>query len=79
MKCVELLKLRSKVSRYDHTFISSVMMVGKYNVEWLKKVVEKMVFMVEDQAFTESSRDRNKSFLAYLVRESLIELVAIWS
>ncbi len=46
MKCVELLKLRSKVSRYDHTFISSVMMVGKYNVEWLKKVVEKMVFMV---------------------------------
>jgi hypothetical protein len=26
--------------------ISRVMMEGKYSVEWLKKVVEKMVFMV---------------------------------
>jgi hypothetical protein len=44
--------------------ISRVMMVGKYCVEWLKKVVEKMVFMVEDRAFTESSRDGNRAFFA---------------
>jgi hypothetical protein len=38
-------------------------MMGKYSVEWLKKVVEKMVFMAEDRAFTESSRDGNRAVL----------------
>jgi hypothetical protein len=44
--------------------ISRVMMVGKYCVEWLKKVMKRMVFMVEDQPFTESSRDGNGAFFA---------------
>jgi hypothetical protein len=44
--------------------ISRVMMVGKYCVEWLKKAVERMVLLDEDQPFTESSRDGNKAFFA---------------
>jgi hypothetical protein len=44
--------------------ISRVMMVGKYTVEWLKKAVERMVLLNEDQPFTESSRDGNKAFFA---------------
>jgi hypothetical protein len=44
--------------------IFRVRMVGKYYVQWLKKVVEKMVFMAEDRAFTESSRDGNRAFFA---------------
>ncbi|GLT54090.1 hypothetical protein SLA2020_273190 [Shorea laevis] len=44
--------------------ISRVMMVGKYCVEWLKKAVERMVLLNEDQPFTESSRDGNKAFFA---------------
>jgi hypothetical protein len=44
--------------------ISRVMMVGKYCVEWLKKAVERMVLMDEDQPFTESLRDGNKAFFA---------------
>ncbi|GLT71559.1 hypothetical protein SLA2020_435690 [Shorea laevis] len=40
------------------------MMVGKYCVEWLKKAVERMVLLDEDQPFTESSRDGNKAFFA---------------
>jgi hypothetical protein len=61
--------------------ISRVMMVGKYSVEWLKKVVEKMVFMVEDRAFSESSRDGNMAFAQKGVnlRKALIEPVASWS
>jgi hypothetical protein len=44
--------------------ISRVMMVGKYCVEWLKKAMERMVLLDEDQPFTESSRDGNKAFFA---------------
>lgn len=44
--------------------ISKVMMMGKYSVEWLEKVVEKLVHMGEDRAFTESSRDGNMALFA---------------
>ncbi|GLT71106.1 hypothetical protein SLA2020_431470 [Shorea laevis] len=44
--------------------ISRVMMVGKFCVEWLKKTVERMVLMDEDQPFTESSREGNRAFFA---------------
>jgi hypothetical protein len=44
--------------------ISRVMMVGKFIVEWLKKAVERMVLLTEDQPFTESSRDGYKAFFA---------------
>lgn len=38
--------------------------VGKYSVAWLKKVVEKLVHLVEDFAFVDFSREGNRAFIA---------------